>query len=269
MIDTHVHFWQLDRGDYGWITPERPVLARDYQPRDFQQVISGTPVTGCVAVQAAPSEADTEYLLAQAAEHAVIKGVIGWTDLTSPACAARLDQWQTHSAFKGIRPMAGVQAGPEWLGESHAVGLRELARRDLILEALALPHHVPGIAAIAQSHADLRIIINHAAKPKPDDLAQWAEDMSALSGLETVSCKLSGLTQQSRDPDHQTHVCEVLLDVFGPERLIWGSDHPVLLETATYAGWLARTETLLAPLSSAERTQILQDNSLRVYGLSD
>ena len=267
MIDAHVHFWKLDRGDYGWITPARPILAKDYLPHDFHQVISGTSVTGCIAVQAAPTETDTEFLLASAAEHSFIKGVVGWTDLTDLACRGQLDRWQAQSVFKGIRPMAGVQAGPEWLGDNHAVGLRELAKRGLVLEALALPHHVKGIATIAKAHDVLQIVINHAAKPKPDDLAQWADDMSTLSGLENVICKLSGLTQQSSDPDHQARVRDVLLAVFGPDRLIWGSDHPVLLETSTYAGWLDTTQNLLSVLSVEEQTKVTSHTAARVYGI--
>jgi len=268
MIDSHVHFWKLDRGDYGWITPKRPTLSQDYLPSDFQHVVSGTEVAGCIALQAAPSETDTEYLLSSAAKHAFIKGVIGWTDLTDPSCHLRLNCWQTHTAFKGIRPTAGVQAGPDWLSDSHSTGLRELERRNLILEALALPRHVDGIAHIARCHGELQIVINHAAKPGPDDLKQWARDITTMSGLENVVCKLSGLTQQSAEPDHHARVCDVLLDVFGPDRLIWGSDYPVLLETSSYAGWLETTATLLAALSKDEQTQITSRTAKRVYGIA-
>lgn len=268
MIDAHVHFWKLGLGHYDWITPARPTLMRDYLPDDFRRVVSGTNVTGCIAVQAAPVALETEYLLSCAVENPFIKGVVGWTDLTDPSCDMQLDQWSAHHAFKGIRPMAGVQAGADWLSDNHEIGLNALAKRGLILEALALPHHVGAVAATAQSHSNLQILLNHAAKPGPDDLAQWRKDISKLQGAENVTCKLSGFTQQSMDPDHQARVCDVLLEVFGPNRLIWGSDHPVLLETSTYADWLDRTQTLLSDLSTHEQTQITSGTARRIYGLA-
>ena len=265
MIDAHVHFWQLSRGDYTWIAPARPTLLHDFLPNDFQQTASGTGVVGCIAVQAAPTEAETDFLLDCASHNPFIKGVVGWTDLTEPGFAATLDRWQEIEAFKGIRPMAGVQAGPEWLGQAHDAGLEALAKRKLILEALALPQHLTSVARTAKTHSDLQIVLNHAAKPTPDDLVQWARDIAAFSKLENVACKLSGLTQQSFDADHHARVHDVLLDVFGPRRLIWGSDHPVLLETSAYGDWMAITQTLLSGLSTVEQAQITSGTAQRVY----
>lgn len=266
MIDAHVHFWKLSLGHYGWITPARPVLLRDYLPEDLQTICADTPVTGCIAVQAAPTEAETDLLLNWAKTTPFIRGVIGWADLTHTSCEYHLERWQAFRAFKGVRPMAGVQAGPAWLGDSHDLGLKHLAKRGLILEALALSHHIKGVADIARRHADLQIVLNHAAKPTPKDFDQWRKDIAMLSGHQNVACKLSGLTQQSVDLDDQTRVCDVLLDVLGPNRLIWGSDHPVLMETSTYANWIDTTRTLLAALSVNEQSQITQGTAARIYG---
>ena len=265
MIDAHVHFWKLARGDYKWITPARPTLMQDFLPHDFQQMISENDVTSCIAVQAAPSTAETDFLLECASNNAFIKGVVGWTDLSEPGYAANLDRWQDNEAFKGIRPMAGAQAGPEWLGQAYDAGLDALAKRGLILEALALPPHLVGVARTAKTHDDLQIVLNHAAKPAPDDLAQWSKDIAVFSDLEHVACKLSGLTQQSLDPDHHARVRDVLLEVFGPHRLIWGSDHPVLLETSSYSNWLDNTRILLSRLSTAEQMQITTGTGQRIY----
>ncbi|MEP5730380.1 MAG: amidohydrolase family protein [Sulfitobacter sp.] len=265
MIDAHVHFWKLDRGDYKWITPARPTLMQDFLPSDFRQMISETEVSGCIAVQAARTETETDFLLDCASNNAFIKGVVGWTDLTIPDFIATLDRWQENEVFKGIRPMAGVQGCPEWLGVSYDAGLAALARRGLILEALALPHHLSGVATTAKTHDDLQIVLNHAAKPTPNDLEQWTKDIAEFSELENVACKLSGLTQQSLNPDHHARVCDVLLDVFGPHRLIWGSDHPVVLETSTYGAWLAATQVLLSRLSTAEQAQITSGTGQRIF----
>lgn len=269
MIDAHVHFWKLDRGDYTWITPARPTLMQDFLPDDFQQMVSETEVVGCIAVQAAPTEAETDFLLQCASNTAFIKAVVGWTDLTDPSFHASLDRWHENDAFKGIRPMAGVQAGPEWLGQTYDTGLAALARRGLILEALALPQHLSGMASTAQTHGDLQIVLNHAAKPAPDDLAQWTKDIAVFAKLEHVACKLSGLTQQSLESDHHARVCDVLLEVFGPRRLIWGSDHPVLLETSSYGDWMDTTHLLLSRLSTEERSLITSGSAQHIYRLQD
>ena len=267
MIDSHVHFWELKRGDYGWITPDRTLLLKNYSPEDFISTIEDTPVTGCIAIQASPTETDTDYLLSCAANNADIQGAIGWTDLTAPNVEEHLDRWQVDKAFKGIRPNEGVQSGPEWLDHRYTDALNALQKRKLVLEALVLPTHLNGIAAASRAHAELTIIINHAAKPDESNLDQWTNDIAVCAELPNVVCKLSGLTQQSSDFAHHARVCDVLLETFGPSRLMWGSDFPVLNETSCYVVWLHRTAELLAHLTPDEREQITSGTAERVYRL--
>ncbi|MDB2384171.1 amidohydrolase family protein, partial [bacterium] len=222
MIDAHVHFWRLDRGEYDWITPERTPLRQDYLPHHFLSTTEQTKVRGCIAVQAAPTRAETDFLLNLTAQNDCIRGVTGWADLTAPTLEKDLDIWNANPTLKGIRPM-GVMLGPEWLNQTqYHRGIKVLAERNLILEALVLPHHLRAVAAIAKAHPDLQIVINHAAKPLPEDLPNWRVDLSSFSQLKNVTCKLSGLTQQSSDLDHHKSVLGGLMDVFGPGRLMWG-----------------------------------------------
>lgn len=267
MIDTHVHFWQLDRDDYSWITPERPRLNQNYLPDDFVAATSKTAVSGCIAVQAAATIAQTDFLLALARKHPFIRGVIGWSDLSNPALCDTLDRWRDNTRLKGVRPMA-AGLGPEWLDQpSYATALRTLAKRGLILEALVLPHHLPAVANIARTHPALKIIINHAAKPTPDDVQIWAAIMDQFADLKNAYCKVSGFTQQSQDSHHYRRIFDQLLKAFEPTRLLWGSDFPVLLETSNYASWLDATAALLEVLSLEDKAQILTKTALRVYRL--
>lgn len=268
MIDSHVHFWNLTLGMYDWITPKRPILNRDYVPGDFLALTQATDVVGCIAVQAAPTEAETDFLLTLAASHSEIRGVIGWTDLTLWSVGQSLDRWRSEPNLKGIRPMA-AGLGTVWLSApEYANGLVALATRDLILEALVLPHHLSGVAAVARAYPSLQIVINHAAKVTPDNLGPWTAEMNSFKDLPNISCKLSGLTQQSLDFTHHSEVFNRLLEVFGPTRLLWGSDFPVLMETSDYQSWLNTTAELLSGLSIDDARQITTQTAKRIYKLS-
>lgn len=155
MIDAHVHFWQLARGGYHWITNARPALNKDFSPGDFLKATTGTEVTSCIAVQAAPTEAETEYLLKLSDSHSHIAGVTGWLDLTSPNVSRTLEELTSRPKLVGIRPMNGIMEGEQWLSQSeHSAGFKKLAKHDLVLEALALPHHMKAIIDIAHSFSD-------------------------------------------------------------------------------------------------------------------
>lgn len=267
MLDSHVHFWRLTRGDYSWLSDARPVLYRDYLPDDFKVVIADTPVTGCIAVQAASTMAETMFLLDLADQHPWIYGVTGWVDLTAEDVDQALSRLGQRFKLKAIRPMAGVARGPEWLDTpDYAAGFAALERANLAFEALLLPHHLDAVATIARTYPRLRIFINHAAKPRPQDVPDWTESIAQFASLTNVCCKLSGFTQQSTAPDHHRRVVDVLMRVFGPKRLMWGSDHPVMLETSDYAGWLEATDTMLADLSSDDRDQITRRTASEFYG---
>lgn len=267
-IDTHVHFWQLARGDYDWLSPDKHILYRDYGIEDFEAAKAKTEITKCIAVQAAPTLAETQFLLDLAKTYDAIIGVTGWVDLLAENVSAQLDILKHDKKTVGIRPMIGIEQGAEWLSSpKFSNGLAALAQSGLVLEALVLPHHLPGIANVAQRSPELKIIINHAAKPKPADLGQWDKDISQFKELENVTCKFSGLPQQCSEPDHYRHVFATLMNTFGPQRMMWGSDYPVLLETSTYAKWTEYSDTLLSELSQSERSSIETDTALKTYDI--
>ncbi|MFG6081819.1 amidohydrolase [Paracoccus litorisediminis] len=267
-LDAHCHFWRLDRGDYGWLDgqggPLQPIR-RDFAPKDH-------PGGGSViAVQAAPTLAETDYLLSLPSPRII--GVVGWVDLTSAAAVDDLTARATNPRFRGIRPMLQDIADTEWLlSAPRADALAALPRLGLTFDALVTERHLPILARFADANPDLAIVIDHAAKPQPGDRPDWEAGMKKLAG-QGHHCKLSGLmTELSpeglRDPLAALRpIVGQLLDWFGPDRLIWGSDWPVLTLAAPYPDWLALTDELLDQLTPAERVAIMGGNAMRFYGV--
>ncbi|WP_151719404.1 amidohydrolase family protein [Gemmobacter serpentinus] len=271
MLDAHCHFWSLDRGDYGWLAGEGGPLApirRDYLPADYPGAAR------VIAVQAAPTLAETDWLLAQAASDIRIAGVVGWVDLADEGAADALCSRAKDPAFLGIRPMLQDIAATDWLLTApRRDALLALAALGLCFDALVAPHHLPVLAQFANANPSVPIVIDHAAKPQDIADPQWQTGMRMLSADPRVFCKLSGLLTelpQSALVDPMPglrQTFDLLLEWFGPDRLIWGSDWPVLTLAADYDRWLALTQDLLQPLPQATQDGILGGNAARFYGV--
>ena len=265
-VDAHCHFWRLDRGDYDWLAGNGGPLApirRDFGPGDYPG--SG----GMIVVQAAPTLAETDWLLDLARRDPRILGVVGWVDLTSASAADDIRQRAADPAFLGIRPMLQDIPATDWLLTApRPEALAALVAQGLRCDALVTERHLPVLARFASANPDLPLVIDHAAKPQPDWGACWAEGMQALAASGRVFCKLSGLLTELPVPaplPALREVFEQVLDWFGPDRLIWGSDWPVLTLAAGYQDWLALTETLLEDLSASERAAIMGGNAAQFY----
>lgn len=272
IIDAHCHFWRLDRGDYGWLDgsggPLEPIR-RDFLPPDYPGDAR------LIVVQAAPTVAETEFMLALARQDARIAGVVGWVDIADRDAASVLRRLANDPALRGIRPMLQDIADPDWLvTDARADALRALADLGLCFDALVTARHLPMLAWFAARHPELTIVIDHAAKPQPGSHDDWAAGMRALARLPHVRCKLSGLLtelapQDRADPlDPLGAIVGPLLDWFGPDRLIWGSDWPVLTLAGSWQGWRDLTDALLAGLTPTEADAIMRDNAARAYGVA-
>lgn len=282
-IDAHCHYWSLARGDYGWLTPELEPIYRDFGAAEHDAASEGLDIARRVLVQAAPTVAETEFLLSCAATDAKAAGVVGWVDLSSPMAAGDLERLADDPLFKGVRPMLQDLPEPDWIAtcaRPDAVG--KLIELGLRFDALAKPAQVGAVLDFARANPGLPIIVDHAAKPDltlPSDApvrTQWAEAMAGLAALPNVCCKLSGLLNEMA-PGTVTSPAEAatalapvlaqLLEWFGADRIAWGSDWPVVDLVADYRFWAEATEHLLAPLSEAERAAILWGTAARFYGL--
>jgi L-fuconolactonase len=273
-VDAHQHFWKVSRGDYGWLTREAlPRLYRDFLPDDLKPWLKDAHIEKTILVQAAQSLAETEYLLSLAREHAFIAGVVGWVDFEaadSPQTIARLS---TDPKLVGLRPMIQDLPDDRWmLSPKIGPALGAMRENELAFDALVKPRHLPALEEFLACYADLRVVVDHGAKPDiaSGDLQSWAVSMQRIAGTTRAFCKFSGLVTEagaSWSIEKLKPFFDVLLEAFGPTRLMWGSDWPVVNEAADYASWFAAAEALTRDLSATDRQAIFGGTATTFYGL--
>jgi L-fuconolactonase len=264
-IDAHQHFWAVSRGDYGWLTPALKPLYRDFGPADFAPLARAAGVTQTIVVQAAPSVAETRYLLELARSHSIIAGVVGWVPLEEAEAPALIAELACEPKFKGVRPMLQALPDDDWITRpTLAPAVDAMVAHRLVFEALVFPRHLPGLLAFALRHPRLSIVIDHGAKPpigegRGTGWQPWADRIAALAQLPHIRCKLSGLVTQAAQgwaDETLAPYVEHLVKHFGAERLMWGSDWPVLELNGNYGTWYASARRLTAKLPAGERDAI-------------
>lgn len=287
-IDAHQHFWRTARGDYRWLRADDAALApilRDFEPAHLRPLLAAHGVQQTVLVQAADSAAETDFMLGLASEHDFIGGVVGWVDLSRTESIAQLERWAEHPKFKGVRPMLQDLPDPQWIAHvPHPDVMRAMLRLKLRFDALVQPWHLGSLLAFVRAWPELPVVIDHAAKPQlalgwsDDWVAMWQRGLAELAALPGVECKLSGLLTECAGSRRQggaagiaalQPVVSLLLERFGPRRLMWGSDWPVLNLAADYAAWVSASDALLEGLGAAQRDAVLCGNALRFYGLTE
>ncbi|MES3027942.1 MAG: amidohydrolase family protein [Pseudomonadota bacterium] len=275
IIDAHQHFWRPERSDYGWLKPELTALYRDFQPSDLEPVLAAHGVDGTVIIQAAPTEAETHYLLKLASHWTIARAVVGWVDLTSGQAARSLEQLARNPLLRGVRPMIQDEPDPDWMLQPAVGGsLQALRRYGLTFDALVQPRHLQALKRLVDHHPELPVVIDHGGKPQiaAGAYRSWADDIRALSERPQVMCKLSGLPTEAgprtADADLRPYV-EHLLECFGPARLMWGSDWPVLTAVGDYGAWLGQAKRLVQSLSADEQAQIFGRTAARFYGIEE
>ncbi|PDT83566.1 amidohydrolase family protein [Sinorhizobium sp. BJ1] len=273
-IDAHQHYWTLGLGHNDWPGPDLEPIFRDFGPDDLKPHLSAAGIGSTILVQAAPNVAETEFLLDIAAREETVAAVVGWVDILAADAGAELRRLKTHPKFKGIRPMLQSIDETAWILRPEAIATLEmLPQMNLRFDALVQPRHLPVIAVLADRLPDLAIVVDHGAKPfiAEGRLEPWATDMAALALRPNVHVKLSGLVTEAggdwsveRLRPYAAH----LVDVFGAERVMFGSDWPVVLLDADYAEWFAAARALTATCTAAERQAIFLGTAARFYGIS-
>jgi len=275
IIDSHQHFWQVGRFDYPWMSSDVTVLYRDYLPEQLEPVLKDNGVTSTVLVQASNSVSESRWLLELADAHSFIAGVVGWVDLASPEVDRLLDELAAHPKFKGVRHLVESEPDDDWLVQPEVLnGLRRLSAFGLTYDLLVHTRHLKHVAKVADTCPGLSLVIDHMAKPPiaNGEFDSWFRELKPVSANPNIYCKLSGLVTEAKwdswQPGDLRPYVDAALELFGPGRLMFGSDHPVCLLAASYARVLDSFQELLKEFPDDARQKIFSKNAIDFYRLN-
>ena len=274
IIDSHQHFVDIDCFQYYWMKPELEVLKRSFLPRDLTPELNVAGISRTVAVQAHPSVKEANYLLDLAESNNFIGAVVAWVDLTSDHIDQTLEAYTSQALIKAVRHQTAEDEPADWFLRQDVIrGLRAVARSGLAYDLLIRPQHLKSILGVAEKIPALKMVLEHMAKPPvyTGRLEPWASDFANLAKIPSLFCKVSELVTAA---DHTSWTVEDLkpyihhaIDVFGFERLMWGSGWPVCLLAATYGQTLQSTLEAIGPMNEVERSLFLGENASLFYGL--
>ena len=277
-VDTHQHFWNLNEVAYSWLVPEFGPIYRTFAPAELAPQLAAAGVDKTVIVQSANSYADTDSMLAIAEECDWVAGVVGWVPIHDPAeTAKKLDEYGGNPYFKGMRHLIHDEPNPDWVVQKQVFeGLQILADRGLTFDVVAVfPNHLKHVPTLAEKVPNLKMVIDHLAKPPlgDDDRATWRQQMAAAAESPNVYAKVSGLNTVTPDFENWTYedikpLIDFALETFGADRLMFGSDWPVAVLAGDYAKVWAETNKCLADLSAEEKDAILGGTANTFYGLN-
>lgn len=278
-IDAHQHFWQPKRGDYDWMPQDNPVLNRSYHPSDLAPALDSYGIDGTVLVQAAATVHETEYMLGLADATPSIKGVVGWVDFEDQTHLAHLKRLAMHPKFLGVRPMIQDIPDVDWmLRDDVQWAYRAIIDLDLTFDALGFPRHLPNFLTLIIRYPEMRVVYDHCMKPQirdqragKDAFSEWADGMSRLAEQTTGCCKFSGLVTEADDGwaiDDLRPFADHVLNAFGADRVMWGSDWPVCRLQAEYANWHDSAQMLTHHMPEGARADIFGGTAARFYRLA-
>jgi L-fuconolactonase len=275
IIDAHQHFWDLSRPDYDWLTPDQGKLYRNYLPEDLAPTLSAQGVGATVLVQAAPSEAETRYLFRLAQAHPFISGIVGWADFQSAGARGRISAMiaDSRGKLKGLRPMIQDIPDPNWLsGSSLDEAFEAMVEHDLVFDVLIRPAQIDEVRARLIRHPNLRAVLDHAGKPAiaNGSFDTWARDLERFARDTTAYCKLSGLLTEAgigaSAQDLAPYVAHIF-HCFGAQRVLWGSDWPVLNLVCDYEHWLALSRGFVNSFAARYEKDVFGGTATRLYQL--
>lgn len=275
IIDAHHHLWQYDPQKHGWIDDTMIKLRRDFMPQDLKKEMQSVGVDGCVAVQADTSEQETDFLIDLANQHSFIKGVIGWVDFTADDIEERLQHYAQFESVKGMRHVVQDEPDDEFLlRDDFQHGISQLKQFDLTYDILIFARHLPIAVQFAEQFPDQKFVLDHIAKPdiKQQKMDDWEEGIRQLARHPTMYCKLSGIITEADWDDWKSQdiipYLDVIMDAFGPDRLMFGSDWPVCILAGSYKQVYELIDNYLQLLTKEERAAILGKNAIEFYELA-
>ena len=276
-IDAHQHFWHPARGDYGWMPADNEILCRPYSPADLDGARKSVGVEQTILVQAAPSVHETEYMLGIADSNPHIGKVVGWVDFNDPSQIDTLKRLAGHPKFSGVRPMIQDLPDDNWMHLPEVQwAYQAIVDLDLTFDCLGFVRHAEGFHTLLTRYPKMRAVIDHCLKPQLRDHSdeafhEWAAGISKLAEDTNAFCKLSGLLTEA-DEDWSNGVIKPYTDhvisAFGAQRVMWGSDWPVLRLRTEYENWLEQAKQLTAHLSEEDRQWVFNRSARAFYQLT-
>jgi L-fuconolactonase len=270
-IDAHQHFWQYDREKHAWIDDEMKIIRRDFPPNDLFPLLEEAQIDGTVAVQADETWRETEYLLDLTSQYPWIKAVVGWVDIGNPKLGDYLDIASESPKLKGFREILQSRKPDYMLRSEFIKGIHELGKRGFTYDILIFPEHLDASLQLVSKCPNQPFVIDHLAKPKikTGEWKEWRKKMALLAERELVYCKLSGMITEA-DLKKWTYeeilpYMEIALELFGPQKLMYGSDWPVCLIAGEYERVWEAINRFTDALSAGEKERILGGTAKEFY----
>ena len=273
IIDTHVHFWKYDKVRDAWITDNMKILKQDYLPAHLLSTLKRNDVDGCVAVQAGQSEYETHFLVELSKTHPEIKGVVGWVDLLHKNLEERLQFFSQYDVIKGWRHVVQSEPDDFLLREDFQNGIRALGKYNCTYDILIYHHQLRPALEFVSKFPNQKFVIDHCAKPGigKKDIDEWKALMKKMAQQPNVYCKLSGLFTETKwkqwsAGDFYPYL-DVVFEAFGTDRLMFGSDWPVMLLSGIYVQWKSLLEKYMENFVEEDRLKVLGENAITFYNL--
>ncbi|HZK95988.1 MAG TPA: amidohydrolase family protein [Prolixibacteraceae bacterium] len=274
IIDSHHHLWKYDPVQYDWIDDSMKKIRADFLADDLKLTIQEANVDGVISVQARQSVEETDWLIGMANQNNFIKGVVGWLPLIKKDIGGYLEKYAEEKLLKGVRHVIQGEPDPEFmLRKDFNHGITLLRKYSLVYDILIVERQLPNTIRFVDQHPDQVFVLDHIAKPLIgcNELSPWKENILELARRENVNCKISGMVTEA---DYQNWTSlqlhpyfEVILEAFGPDRLLFGSDWPVCLVATTYKNWMELVQKNITSLSETEQLKIMGGNATRLYQL--
>lgn len=274
-IDSHHHFWKYSSEEYDWIDDSMSVIRRDFLPADLKREIAAAGIDGVVSVQARQTVDETRWLLEMATQHDFIRGVVGWVPLIAPDIENHLAEFAHDRRLKAVRHVVQDEEDDEFiLRPDFNRGVSLLDTFGLAYDILIFERHLPQTIQFVDRHPQQVFVLDHIAKPRIRDgaLNPWAANIRELAKRENVYCKLSGMVTEADVqhwiPGQLRPYVEVVLESFGPRRVMFGSDWPVCLLGVEYGRWVSTVVDFLHDLSADERARVMGETAIEAYRLT-
>jgi len=275
MIDTHVHFWNFDAVRDSWITEEMNAIRKDFTPKNLIRTYNDLKITGCVAVQANQAESENDFLLTLAEQNEIVKGIVGWVDLKSKNLEERLKYWSAFKKIKGWRHVLQAENSDFILSNDFAEGLRALKKYNYTYDLLCYHNQLEDIIKLVDKVPDQAYVLDHCGKPdvKSQNLKTWRKNIKTLAQNTNVYCKLSALLVEADWKNWKEieifNCFDVILEHFGTNRVMYGSDWPVVLLSRPYADWFNLVEKYTSRFSIQEKNNIFLNTASAFYKLDN